>query len=336
MRRRSRWGVTVSSLGVLLLAGGGACVGNEPQVGGAADAGASDTSADTSADAVVDTSADASVDTAADSDAGPACDVTKPFAPSQIVAGLSATASGTRLSADELTVYVTQAALPDSGMNAQLFVAVRATPAGAFGSALSVGAANSSTDDNFAPTVSADALTLISARSGPGYNSIFIATRTSTAAQFGSGSLLAGPVNTTGPLDYNGSPYLQPDGKLLFFTRGVSGLGGEIFQSAFSGGAFQTPTAVAELNTAAQETASVITSDALTVYWASQRTDLMAHGGYDIFMASRARATDAFSNLRNVAELNSASDESPSWVSADGCRLYFSGPGGTRVASHQR
>lgn len=59
-------------------------------------------------------------------------------------------------------------------------------------------------------------------------------------------------------------------------------------------------------------------------------------GDREIFATHRNHRADAFAQASLVAELNTADDDAPSWLSPDGCRLYFerSGEdGGIFVAS---
>jgi hypothetical protein len=45
----------------------------------------------------------------------------------------------------------------------------------------------------------------------------------------------------------------------------------------------------------------------------------------DIFVATRMDATAPFSGVHRLASLNTtARDEAPTFISADGCRLYYS------------
>jgi Tol biopolymer transport system component len=64
----------------------------------------------------------------------------------------------------------------------------------------------------------------------------------------------------------------------------------------------------------------VVTPDELTIYFTSP-----AGGTGDIYVAHRAAMTDPFGEPSIVSELDSSTtNEEPSWVSADGCDLYFS------------
>ncbi len=63
----------------------------------------------------------------------------------------------------------------------------------------------------------------------------------------------------------------------------------------------------------------VVTNDELTMFFCLN--ELTVH----IWQATRSVTTAPFSNTHLVVELSSPFDEVASWVSPDGCRLYFSG-----------
>jgi hypothetical protein len=63
--------------------------------------------------------------------------------------------------------------------------------------------------------------------------------------------------------------------------------------------------------------------DGLTLYWTSTRTTTGAQGNTDIWTATRAKTSDPFGAATDVTELNSTSNESLSWISADGCQALL-------------
>jgi len=72
----------------------------------------------------------------------------------------------------------------------------------------------------------------------------------------------------------------------------------------------------------------VLTADELTMYLsATSAQGPVPH----VYVASRSKVDDPFGSLRPLHELDSAEGEYPSWISADGCRLYI-----TRTVSGQR
>jgi hypothetical protein len=77
-------------------------------------------------------------------------------------------------------------------------------------------------------------------------------------------------------------------------------------------------------NTAASQFAPVISPNGLTLFFATTYHVASASlNDTDIWVATRASVTDKFSNPRAVANVNTAQDEEPSWITADGCRLYL-------------
>ncbi len=99
----------------------------------------------------------------------------------------------------------------------------------------------------------------------------------------------------------------------------------DIYSASWDGSTLDVPVAVAgEINTAYSEVAPVVAPNALTIYFASDRTDGTSHGNYDIWMATRARPTDPFSAPSNVADVNSPYLDLPTFITGDGCDLYLS------------
>jgi hypothetical protein len=75
------------------------------------------------------------------------------------------------------------------------------------------------------------------------------------------------------------------------------------------------------VNTTAREGYPVLTPDRLHIYFASNREG----GSSKIFEARRASDTEPFRDVSAIAELEVAGGQSrPTWVSDDGCTLYFS------------
>lgn len=65
----------------------------------------------------------------------------------------------------------------------------------------------------------------------------------------------------------------------------------------------------------------VVTPDELTLYFGSNRPG--GAGNYDIYQATRPTVADGFGAPIALASLNTASLDAPSWISEDGCELYF-------------
>jgi len=267
-------------------------------------------------------------------DAGLDCDPTKPFSAGRLVPGLPAggLVGDPRLSQSELTAYYSLNTL-DSGFQVDMYTATRATPNDAFSNITPISAVNSSTLNDFAPTVNAMESTLIFARSSSVgvLSGLFISTRGSSMSAFTSATPLAGSLGTANIRD----PYLTPDGTILFYANAVVG-GLHIYQSTLTAGVYPKGSALPELETAAGEYRPVVSADLRSIYWASARTDLTPAGKNDIYMATRPGRTGPFTSLRNVSELNTSRDDFPGWISPDNCRLYFWRDDGILVASREQ
>ena len=151
---------------------------------------------------------------------------------------------------------------------------------------------------------------------------IYAASRMSTFDPFISPQPVS-PVNS-GNSDFN--PYVLPDGNVMYLTSNrLVGFSAKIFRSEVQGGAFIEPVMVEGLSGGASvtDTKAVVTPDELTIYFASDRPDDNAAGLNDIWKATRSSKADPFESVNIVEELNSPVLDEPSWISADGCTLYF-------------
>jgi Tol biopolymer transport system component len=266
-------------------------------------------------------------DTPVSPDAMLRCDPTGAFSTPVQVAGLETHVIATaRFSPDELTVYFHEMAAGDSW---DLFVAQRATTTAPFGTATPLTNLNTTAGD-YDPFVTSDGLTLFFASNRVANEGVhlYVATRSSTLAQFGTPSELAG-VNSATVTDNDGQPYLSADGQELWLTSTrAGGLGGtDIYRATLAGSQFANPTDVTELGSPAEDILPVLSADKLTVYLSSTRTG--GQGYYDIYTSHRTSTADGFPTPTPVTELNSAAAEIATWLSLDDCRLYYRTEGGT-------
>jgi Tol biopolymer transport system component len=181
----------------------------------------------------------------------------------------------------------------------------------------------SSSASEASPTVTANGATLVfeSDRLGGTNGQLFVATRGSLAASFGAPTLLAN-VNATSD---EATPYLRPDGQMLYFSSNRGGAGMDLYRAALQpNGSFAGPAPIVELNSGADEYSPCVSHDDLTVFWGSKRTDLQGYGDFDIYIAERVSASDGFASIANVGHaINSPALDLPGWVSPDGCALYM-------------
>jgi len=136
----------------------------------------------------------------------------------------------------------------------------------------------------------------------------------SDAGAFGAPQLVG---DLSSPQDEN-QPTIMVNGSDVYLSSTRAGLQ-QIFHSRRLGPAsYTTPTLVTELGSGS-EADPLLTSDNLTMYWASSRT-----GGSDIYRATRPTPSDPFASPTLVTELASTAYDGPAWLSADNCRMYMS------------
>ena len=133
----------------------------------------------------------------------------------------------------------------------------------------------------------------------------------------------AGPVPNTepgrGPVLYFSST--RPGGFAPEPAGATSG-DADLYSSEWKGGRYQGPTLVAGVNSAQEDGQPYIQRDALELYFFSTRPG--GKGAQDIWMASRAKAHDAWSAPLNLGDnVNSPAAETRPSLSWDGTTLYF-------------
>jgi Tol biopolymer transport system component len=122
------------------------------------------------------------------------------------------------------------------------------------------------------------------------------------------------------------SPMPLPErgtGPVLYFSSTRSG-NSDLYESASHGGAFGAASAVAELNTGAQDGQPNLRRDGLEIFFFSSRA-----GNNDIYSATRASVSEPWSTPVNLGPtVNSPASETRPSLSWDGTTLYF---GSTRA-----
>jgi hypothetical protein len=222
------------------------------------------------------------------------------------------------LSSDGRTMYLS---LTVPGFNEQVAVATRPDRGNTFGN-LSIlpSPVNTSTDGT--PELSADGLSLyfFSQRfGGVGTRDIYVATRASTASQFGSVTELSS-INS---LQRDDRPWLSPDELSIYFSSQRDSFTDDLWRATRSArtDAFGAATSVSELNSIGNDAGVSLTSDGKLVLFASDRSGGV--GGMDIYRATRASTSGPFSTPELVSELNSSADDFDVQLSADGQEVFF-------------
>ena len=280
--------------------------------------------------ALPNTAPDGAVEAASESvplptepDAG--CDANAPFGTPLPLESLD-TASNeydARLTVDELTVYFARSRPQVTIFSTQIYFATRADFTEPFGPAQLVSGIASSSDTTFAPSITANNLNLYFNLGGPGIFSIYIASRSTASDPFPVGVEIPG-VNGA---NENGNPFVTPDGTSLYFYSDHYGAGGvpgeltELVVSQLEGGSFGPPVLIPALDTGEADNVTV-SADQRTIFFGSTRSD-PAGVDEDVWMSQRSSTSVDWDPPVPVTEVNSTDSDEPTWISADGCRLYL-------------
>jgi hypothetical protein len=249
-----------------------------------------------------------------------ACDPRAPFGPPALLTELDTAAneSSLRLSADYRVAYFSSDRDGDAG-GWDLFTATRTDPIGSFAPATPLSTVNTIYEE-YDPSVSGDGTTLYFSSDRPGGLGgldVYVATRANAGSPFVNPANV-GALNTP---SFDGQPFVREDGQAIYLQsdRGTGSYG--VYRAVQSGSAFQPPVFLSELDS--DSALPAVMPDDLTIYFASGRSGAGTQGGTDVWRATRASAGDTFGAPSVVAEVNSAADDYPSFVTRDGCTLYL-------------
>lgn len=240
------------------------------------------------------------------------CTCAEPFGPVVRIGSLVSSGDdmALRLSPDELTAYFASTREGDAGdpfHDMQIFTAVRDTLDGGFHDVMRIPELASNHQTSY-PTVTSDGLTIYF-ESTRTYNTDYawVATRDRIDQPFG--KIAIATMGGSQPYVVGSSVWIMSNSDIAHVPYDANGLGVVELQT--------------EINTLATEWAPVVTPDERTIYWASSRTDGNPRGALDIWCAERSDTKSTFTNLTNMRSITSSADDLPSFISIDGCRLYF-------------
>ncbi len=175
-----------------------------------------------------------------------------------------------------------------------------------------IATALNSTSAEFDPTISADGTVVVFASSRPGSTGLDLYESVATNGAFGPPVRIAALASA----DEEQQPNFWRDE--LFFSSSRTGTS-TLYHARRTGPTqYTAPVLLAEISGGAERDPT-LSADGLTIYWQSTRT-----GNGDIYTARRATTADAFGPATLVANVNTTATDGPSWLSADGCRLYLS------------
>jgi hypothetical protein len=237
------------------------------------------------------------------------------------------TADGLTFSHDGLTAYLSRKA----SSNYDLYVASRTSTSDPFGSLGLLDGVNTSSDER-APFLSQDGLKLYLTKTA-GYTDVAVASRSAVTEAFGSAQSISA-VNSS---VHDQDPFFVWDQQALYFaSERPSGANRDLYVSTLSSGVFSTPGILDVVNSSSDEDyRPVLSSDGLTLYFASTRQGIGGDTSGDIWIATRAAIADDFGTPTNLWSLNTSGIDHPVALSADKCTLYLAsnretGGGGTQ------
>jgi len=218
-------------------------------------------------------------------------------------------------SPDEKTIYF-QASLVDGGTY-DLYMATRESRAAAFESKdiVPISKISAADIDDVDPAISDDQLTIVFGRGTQRGAGLFMATRSTPTAMFENEQELA----TLNSGMNEGNPYLALDGGELWFASDRPD-GGEnnsrLYRALVGGGHFLDASASVVTLPApfGKATSPVLSVDGRILFFSTFTS---------VYEARRDSIEDPFKAPRELTELKDRAHEYPSWVSPDGCRLYF-------------
>jgi hypothetical protein len=245
------------------------------------------------------------------------CSSAAPFGTPQRVLGLPDGAVRLRLNPSETVGHY--ARFPTTGSLADLEVTKRASRGDAFSTGISLNTNDSGWD--FSPTLPGDGAIIYFESRGNNLSWRIHQSVWDPAQQaFGSVDLVAG-LGASGSHGSDGGPYTLPSGEALYFHSDRFGM--NLMRAERIGTSFSHVTTVpitfppGLIFTTA---CPVVAPDELTIYFVAQDSATRT----DIWTATRATKADSFGEAAPVVEVNTdLGNEVPSFISADGCRLYF-------------
>lgn len=131
----------------------------------------------------------------------------------------------------------------------------------------------------------------------------------------------AAPVAEVNTVNMDGTPYITPDGRTLWFgSIREGGLGDrDIWRAEGGVNGFSTPVNVTELNSDALDHLPTLTTDGLIVMFGSRRASSTEH----LFIATRTNVADPFDPPVSVDELNTDDYDGSPDISGDGLSVLF-------------
>lgn len=265
-------------------------------------------------DASTDAPPDVFIEPDADAEPPPDCNLLADFGTPEIVDSLSTAEDegSARLSDDELTVYFDAQRSGDW----KLMRAKRSSRTDPWGDIEPIEALNT-VENEYMPTVTSDGQRMYFERNVAGHSNIWTAAR-GVDGGFDNASKISN-LNST---NYTANPFTRGDGNDLWFVTSNDSDPPKIYEAINSGSGFASGP-VSATSIGHGEQAPVISRDGLVLYFASTHLGDGGDGQLEIYVTTRTSKTASFSKPNPVTALNSPLRDYPTWLSRDGCRIYF-------------
>lgn len=225
------------------------------------------------------------------------------------------------LSPDGLTFYFSSAREGEH----QVYVATRPSRSEPFDQPTPLSSVNSGYGDSrFA--VAADELSayLASERpGGPGNSDLWMATRASISQPWDSSMFVLMDISTT---SNDWDPFPSANGLRLYYViqddpAGAGAVDLFVAERSSPSSPFANPLPLSELNTAEGDDNPAVTADELVIVFGSSRPG--GQGSHDIWYAVRDSVSDPFGTPQPLPVVNTAYHDSETFLSLDGCELFF-------------
>ena len=229
------------------------------------------------------------------------------------------------ISSNGLSLYFTSNRSGGFGER-DLWVAKRISIEDEWEPAINIGPTVNSSDDEWAPSISADSLTLYfcSPRTGGHGNfDIWQTIRSTVNDQWGTPESLGSPINTP---YYEKMPWISADGLEIYFTS--DRVGGTdlsdlyVSKRATISDTWGEPVNLSVLNSAHTEGEPSLSADGLTMFFSSTRPG--GFGEWDLYVTTRQTKDTEWSPPVNLgSQVNTQYSEIAPCISFDGHTLYF-------------
>jgi hypothetical protein len=259
------------------------------------------------------------------------CHAEDPFgAPAPVAEVNSATLDGQpKVSANELVMtFGSLRAMTGNNANWAPFISTRAKRTDPWGTPVIIAELDDATGIDADPFMTEDGLTayVSSNRGGLTGLHLFVATRTTAAAPFGT-PMLVTAVDVANKNTEQAQ--VSPSGNDLYFVGDSMG-SPDLYRAPLGSNGVGAPTRVSELSTAAADSDPALTGDELTMFFTSERAPTVGQG--DVWVTTRPSLASPWGAPRHVTELSTAGADAVGSVSRDGCRIWFARCTGTGLA----